>query len=293
MVAAEYETGSLLPPEPGFDRFIGAMARIHLRRMQRPVEPVYTPLAWISHNRPEWRWNLAHYLLFQRAKRTSKFADESVHAARDLLSLRLEDQPPGPAYIPPIDAVLIYERDQRDRWLLEAHLLVTDLPPNLSAKLGLSPETVDYYASWFFDVRGQIGSSPWITHYALGDHPINGFADADLAPVWKRIAYFCGERKLDIAVAVTTGIGLDRYSESERDGVQLLIEQLRLSLIRQPERVFQFERRQQAEAAGEHPSCYHMPRRRKPKSESRHADERDESRPEFSLLDSIGERRRG
>jgi hypothetical protein len=146
--------------------------------------------------------------------------------------------------------------------LLEAHLLLPEPPANLAAKLGLHPATLRYYESWFFDVRSRLSKSSWIHARALGGFPWLGFADDDLGPIWRRMAY-CGksERVLDIAVAVTTNAGRERYSEAECDAVQFQVESLRLSAAREPDRVLQLERRLAAERNGESPAAYHMARR--------------------------------
>ncbi len=285
----DHDNGRLLPTEPGFDEFMHVMSATHLRRIRCPDDRVIPQTAFRSRLRPEWRWDLAHYLLFRQGKCTIRVRDELVLHAYELLRQRMQR---GTWYSRDhVDAVLIYERNQKDRWLLESHLLLKELPANLPAKLGISRETIDCYSAWFFDARGRLTQSSWATHYAMGNPPFDGIADDDLVPVWKRMAYFGGERALDIAVAVTTGIGIERYSDEERDDVQFTIEQLRLSAFRHPKRVIQLDRRLRAEQNGEHPSCYHLPRRRPSRYDTQTPAARSAERPPLqAVLDSIGER---
>jgi hypothetical protein len=160
-----------------------------------------------------------------------------------------------------VEAILIYERNGRIRWLLEAHLLLPEPPSNLAQKLKLHPVTARMYERWFFDVRRWLTKSSWINARALGGCAWFGFEDDDLGPIWRRMAYYSGsERVLDITVAVTTGVGRERFTRDECDEVQLLVESMRISPLREPDRVIQLRHRLEAERRGAHPSSYHMAR---------------------------------
>ena len=247
-----------------FERFLDVMTATHLSRIRDPAETAFPLFAWVYPRRiPASRWALAHFLLTSGARYEFRYADGATELAYELLCHRARKTIPIPGVKPLIDAILIYERDDWHRWLLEAHLLLPELPPNLSQKLGLAQETIDYYALWFFDVRHRLSKSSWIFTHAMGRPGFDGYADDELEPVWKRFAYRGSEQALDAAVSLTTGVGVERYGAEVQDTIAFEIENLRLSLIREPERVLQIERRLRAEDRGEHPSCYHIGRCRR------------------------------
>lgn len=247
------------PPFP-FARFEELMAASYLNNIRDPNETRYPVGYWFDRFAPDWRWARAHSLL--EVGRGSG-SDEDTYAAFDLLGRRVRGLVPyGARHM--IDAVLIFERNDRTRWLLESHLLLPEPPTNLATKLGLAPMTVRYYESWFFDVRRWLSKSSWISARVLGGSPWLGFTDDDLAPVWRRVAYFSkNERMLDLAVAVTTGTGEEQFSGEECEAMQLRIEEMRLSPIFQAKQVIQLHRRMEAERIGLHPSVYHIPRQRR------------------------------
>ena len=191
-------------------------------------------------------------------------ADDHTLLAVELLRARVNMQKNllwGSRHL--IEAALIYERDEADRWLLEAHLLLPRLLCGVPRKLGISACTMKYYARFFFDVRRALKSRGWINGNALGPPPHYGYADHELSPIWKRMAYQYGERMLDICLAVTTGRGREKYTLDELDTVEFLVEELRLSLVRFPKRIIQLQLRHEADFTGAHPSTYHMGRERR------------------------------
>jgi len=246
-----------------FEHFLDVITATHLGRIRDPVEAVFPPLSWMYKRIPAWRWAHAHFLLNAGSLYEFCYSDDATDLAFELLRHRARKTIPIPGVKPLIDAILVYERNDRRRWLLEAHLLLPELPGNLSQKLGLAPETIDFYTSVFFDVRQRLNKSCWVQAHALGPPACNGYADDEWEPVWKRIAYRGTERALDLAVAVTTGAGLEPYSDEERDTVILAIENMRFGWIHQLERMIQLSRRYQAEERGEHPSVYHVARHRR------------------------------
>ena len=248
------------PPFP-FARFEKLMAATYLSHIRHPHETRYQIVDWLTQLTPHWRWAQAHHLL--EAGRASS-CDEDTFFAYHLLRTRARGSMPNPGIQPIVDAILIYERNDRTRWLLESHLLLPEPPANLAAKLGLAPVTIRYFKSWFFDVGRRLTKSSWINGRVLGGSPLFGFADDDLAPIWRRVAYYSQtERMLDMVVAVTTGVGREQLSAAECDSVQLWVEEMRLSPINQAEQVIQLHRRRKAERLGEHPSSYYTPRRRR------------------------------
>lgn len=250
-----------VPEGYSFRRFLDVMTATHIRRIRDPADASFPLLAWWNRSIPAWRWAHAHFLLGCRSLAEFGGADEPTHLAYDLLRHRAKNLIPRSGFEAHIDAILLYERNGPDRWLLESHLLLPELPANLAQKLGIDPASLEYYALWFFDVRDRLSKSSWIYATAMGPPGFDGFADDDLAPVWKRIAYTRGERALDIAVALTARVvDLSKYSIDECEEIELAIEELRLSLVRHPKRILQIERRLKAERAGEHPARYHMGR---------------------------------
>jgi hypothetical protein len=247
------------PPFP-FTRFERQMSISYLAHIRDPAETTYPFTDWSSRRVPHWRWAGAHH--FFHAKRFC-WCDDETDMAHRLLRSRTGEYELAPWIKPLVDAVLIHERNDRLRWLLESHLLLPEPPPNLAAKLGLRPITIRHYESLFFDVRDRLSASAWINAHALGGCAWNGFADEDLAPIWRRMAYYtASERILDITVAVTTGVGRERFPEEECEEVQLWIEDMRLSPLLERDRT-QIDRRLRAEANGEPPSSYHRPRKTK------------------------------
>jgi hypothetical protein len=244
-------------PRFPFARFEALMATSYLNHIRHPQESRYQVTNWLTKLAPHWRWAQAHS--FIEAGRAS-FCDDDTYTAYDVLRTRARGLVADPDILPLVTAILIYEKNDRTRWLLESHLLLPELPANLAGKLGLAPATIQYYESWFFDVRWRLTRSSWISARALGGCPWLGLEDDDWAPIWRRVAYCTkSERMLDTAVAITTGVGRERFCEIERDAMQLWIEEKRMSPVSQPDKVLQLYRRLQAEQIGAHPSCYYRP----------------------------------
>jgi hypothetical protein len=254
-----YDDDEVESPPFRFDRFEQLMAASHLAHIRHPAESSYGLTEWFTRLAPHWRWAQAHHCL--RHKDFTS-CDEDTIIAFELLNARAGEFNLYPGIHPLVEAILIYERSSRIRWLLEAHLLLPEPPTNLAQKLRLHPVTVRMYERWFFDVRRWLKKSSWINARALGGCAWFGFADDDLGPIWRRMAYYSrSERVLDITVAVTTGTGRERFSDDECDQVQCLVESMRLSPLREPDRVIQLRHRLEAERRGAHPSSYHMARR--------------------------------
>jgi hypothetical protein len=267
-----YDDDEVESPPFRFGHFEQLMAASHLACIRHPDESSYDLTEWFTRLAPHWRWAQAHHCLKHK---DFSSCDEDTFVAFELLRTRAGTFDLRPGIHPLVEAILIYERNGRIRWLLESHLLLPEPPSNLAEKLKLHPVTVRMYERWFFDVRRWLTKSSWIRSRALGGCAWFGFADDDLGPVWRRMAYYGGsERILDIAVAVTTGAGRERFSRDECDEVRLLVEEWRLSAVHDPDRVIQLRHRLEAERRGAHPSSYHMARRySQPASRVTHPDD--------------------
>jgi hypothetical protein len=254
-----YDDDEVESPPFRFDRFEQLMAASHLAHIRHPAESSYGLTEWFTRLAPHWRWAQAHHC---HTSKDFRSCDEDTFIAFELLNARAGQFNLHPNIYPLVEAILTYERNSRIRWLLESHLLLPEPPTNLAQKLKLHPATLRMFERWFFDVRRWLKKSGWIRSRALGGCAWFGFEDDDLGPIWRRMAYYSrSERVLDITVAVTTGLGRERFSDEECDRVQCLVESMRLSPIREPDRVIQMQLRTQAEFTGAHPSTYHTTRR--------------------------------
>lgn len=241
-----YDDDEVASPPFRFARFEQLMSFSYLCHIRHPSEYSYDVLHWLSKRQPDWRWAYAHHLWECNHAAT---CDDDTFVAFDLLRSRAGGLTPTAGMKPIIDAILIHEQNGPVRWMLEAHLLLRKPPTNLAAKLGLHPVTIRYFESWFFDVAwwrtnpnyigamSVIGGSPWL-----------GYADDDLGPIWRHMAYFSqSERCLDIVVAVTTGFGLQRFPEQTCDNARIWVDDLRLGVVFHPDDVIELHNRQRVE----------------------------------------------
>ena len=168
-----------------------------------------------SHSKsvPAWRWGLARFLEASADPIEGHSADHIILAAAQFLRDRVNRVPPDSDAQVLADAISIFERNERDRWLLEAHLLLKKRLAGISRKLKLNPVVMKLYEKLFFDVRRRLSQTMWIATHAIGSTtPHFGYEDHDLGPIWRIAGYYFGEDVLDAVVAVTTGTGLDNFT---------------------------------------------------------------------------------
>jgi hypothetical protein len=91
----------------------------------------------------------------------------------------------------------IAEQDNPRRWELESRVLANQPVNEISARCGLLPEVIGTYEALFFDVRARLGAGIWITSTVIGDGLQRGFADHEVGPLWRALAYFGGPLILD------------------------------------------------------------------------------------------------
>jgi hypothetical protein len=113
----------------------------------------------------------------------------------------------GPALQPVGEVVrLLRDAEPWARRRLES-LLLTDAPLGVvAARTGLRLSVVETYQAMAFCVRDFRHARDWVALNAVGKSFMQG--DADVATVWRGVAYHFGLPALDVAVAATHALGL-------------------------------------------------------------------------------------
>ena len=80
---------------------------------------------------------------------------------------------------------------------VEARLLADEPSGSIAAKVGMRPGAVDYYESWFFNVRDRLQSPGYITHTVIGKSIQCGLSEREFDVLWKLYGYWGGPHVLD------------------------------------------------------------------------------------------------
>jgi hypothetical protein len=152
---------------------------------------------------PHWRWSRAAYA----AKSNPRHPISMDDASREAQSfIRGEPQPIVAA------AKVIFDTDDQVRWFLEAHVLADVPGERIAQKVGIDPAVEATYEKLFFDARSYLDAIGWVAIHVLGPEHAFDSGRPDTGTLWRRIGYSHGEQVLDLAYAVTTGKGADRYT---------------------------------------------------------------------------------
>ncbi|MDB5312325.1 MAG: hypothetical protein JWO38_6527 [Gemmataceae bacterium] len=225
---------------------------------------------------PHWRWDRARVLAADPVRGKDWDDDQQTIAAVEFLMGRARNDGPPSADPALAAAAALFETNGPSRWLLEANVLTGRPAAAVAGKLGLDPPVVTRFEQLFFDVRPWLSTGIWVLAHACGSGPHTGFAPDDLGNLWRWVAFNQGEPMLDLVHAVTTGAGRERYTAEELEAAELVVGVARLPISRFPKQFAQLNLRWRADAAGLHPSTYHLPRAKRssrdpsrpPKSES-------------------------
>ena len=213
---------------------------------------------------PDWRWRIANAAATGRTSRY-RLDSETTILAVELMLVRLKQSLSNFRRMPMVQAIELYEAGGPVCWKLQALLLADVSAAAIGERLKLHPAVVTLYEELFFDVRSRLTGSIWISRL-FGTGPLFGFAERDLAGLWMWIAYRGGEEALDLAIAVTTGEGREKYREEDLDKAELFIESSRIPTQKKPLLVIRLNARIRAKSEGAHPSAYHNLQRRKPRA---------------------------
>jgi hypothetical protein len=161
---------------------------------------------------PDWRYRLAKACVaadklpsFRRDDKTTfrigRFlrALELVHKPKQRLEL--------PAYFHDLWTAfqLHHGKLKHLRALVESYLLARMDAASIAARLGLSPEVIDWYRLTFFDVEDRLQYRQYVLFQVIGITDEEGQATLDTHRLWKLIGYSCGAQALDELLYGTNG----------------------------------------------------------------------------------------
>jgi hypothetical protein len=152
---------------------------------------------------PMWRMLRASYRARHQLPPDPRIDDEWVETALRLTAS--PHNPDDPSLTPTVRAAFdLWREDQVPRWFLEAQLLTSRLLREVAVACSLAEPVVDAYHRLFFDVRTRLHASDWVLTLAVRSTPMNDFAGAQPAGLWKYMAFTGGPLVLDAVVAVTS-----------------------------------------------------------------------------------------
>jgi hypothetical protein len=146
---------------------------------------------------PDWRYLRARYL-FEEGKRPSRRDDQAtLEAWRFFRRLgRCDDQRQRERVRrrwPHLAAAVALREDGPEliRWELEARLLAREPVDVVAGRLGLAPETVEWYIAIFYDVLHLLNGKDYIMLQVIGLTPARDLTEKDVE-VWTKLFAFLG-----------------------------------------------------------------------------------------------------
>ena len=153
----------------------------------------------------DWRWQRAQQLIKRRQDIDRFVDDEPVREARAFCAaigrrpnedqlIRLADNYPD-LY----QAWRFSEQTEHElsHFEIEARLLASEPSESIALKCATTPGAVDYYESWFFNVRDRLNCPGYITNVVIGPAIHHGLSERDFDLLWKLFGYWGGAHVLD------------------------------------------------------------------------------------------------
>jgi hypothetical protein len=154
--------------------------------------------------RPNWRWELASWMVATGRKSVPGIRDRWVDRA-----LRYLSPEGGRRDLVVKDAARLAQLPTSyERSLLEAYLLTGEPLPVVADRCSMSLKTVEAYTRLFCDVQPRLHARDWIASRVIGPGLWAGFTKQDIGSLWKAFAYYAGVLALEVVVTVSIEDGL-------------------------------------------------------------------------------------
>jgi len=154
---------------------------------------------------PDWRWQRAGYVVDNapNVRLTRNRDDAQVRKAvtfRQKQEAIVNDRDYGLLLEADEDCFYAWQMSQDDsefRFEVEARVLTGQTTAEIAEDIDASPELVQWYEDWFFDVRPKLHLPSYITQVVFGRSIQAGLSDRQYDLLWKIYAYWGGPWALE------------------------------------------------------------------------------------------------
>ena len=171
---------------------------------------------------PDWRWRHARHVVGQ-ARPPSPTGDDACDAVAAYLAGEAAcrsdaDRARWQAKWAALDAARrLAAAETPPRWAAQALLLAGLGDEEVAARCRLVPETVHWFETVFFNIRGHLHARDWVA-CLIGPGLWRGFTKTEVGRLWMAFGFYAGVRALDVVVAACLEDGLVKGAHGLRRG---------------------------------------------------------------------------
>lgn len=156
---------------------------------------------------PDWRRLRAMEIVDRRLRRSRQMDDEMTLRLCAYLASNATDSTDldnVPRRFQDVHAAFLLHRNMpKQARIVEARLLARQSDEEIANAMGLDAAVIGLYEAIFFDVRGRLGNSGWISSQVIGPGLQRGFVRDEMPLLWRAFGYQLGPFILELVLAVT------------------------------------------------------------------------------------------